>query len=311
MNPDVSKLLAMLSYRRPAGSESEKQFIKRFIAPLGTTEDKFGNHMITIGKDKPTVLWSCHTDSVHRQDGFQKLSWNGKHIALPKGSKSNCLGADDAAGVWILMQMIEAKVPGLYIFHRSEEIGCIGSSSIAMETPEVLDGIRIAVAFDRRGTDSVITHQGQRCCSDAFANSLAKQLPKRFRLDATGVLTDTRIYMPLVDECSNVSVGYWDEHSPTETLDVEHLLELRDHMVAIDQTSLVIERSCSDYVPYVKKPYQPYKQSSMFDDDIEPKNIQDLVWMYPRRVADFLEDNGITFDVLLEEINNRDRRVAV
>jgi hypothetical protein len=229
---------------------------------------------------------------------------DGQFIRLPKKSKSNCLGADCAAGVWIMMEMIKAKVPGLYVFHAAEEIGCVGSRSIVDKTPDLLANIKAAIAFDRKGYDSVITHQRSRCASDAFGNSIAAQLPARFKNDPTGVLTDTKMYMFLVPECSNISVGYFDEHRATERLDVNHLFELRDHMIKIDASKFVIERD-----PKQKEEQPKYTYSGSHGSfgglgsiggslRLDPKTIYDLVYRYPNIIATLLEESSVTFDQL-------------
>jgi hypothetical protein len=245
-------------------------------------------------------LWSSHTDSVHSKDGYQRIEVRDGIISLPKKSKSGCLGADDAAGNWGMMEMIKAKVPGLYVFHFAEEIGCKGSGGIANETPEFLDGIQSAIAFDRRGFTSVITHQRSRTASDNFARSVAAQLPKRFKPDPTGVLTDTKIYMGIVPECSNLSVGYQHEHSAFETLDTNHLFELRDHMVKIDASKFLIERD-----PKAKPPKLSWGSGASSLSRLAPKSIEDLVWSYPAQVAAFLDENGVTFEELHDDIQVR------
>jgi len=62
---DLETIISMLSFRRPADSASELEFIKKFVVPTGAQRDKYGNWCLNIG-DAPTVLWSSHTDSVHR-----------------------------------------------------------------------------------------------------------------------------------------------------------------------------------------------------------------------------------------------------
>jgi Peptidase family M28 len=294
----------MLSFRRPAGSKSEAAFTERFLKPLGVKRDKFGNHVLVVGDENPSILWSSHTDSVHTVAGFQKVDYDGQYLRLPEKSKSNCLGSDDAAGVWIMMEMIKAKVPGLYVFHAAEEIGCIGSRSIAKKQPDFLANIKAAIAFDRRGTDSVITHQGSRCCSDNFGNSLRAQLPQRFKLDPTGVLTDTKIYMGIVPECTNVSVGYYSEHHPEEKLDVEHLFELRDYMVKVDSSKFEIERD-PKAVP-AKPKYSSgsgLSQLSLLRYRREPESIYDLVYWHPKIIAELLEKLDVSFDELRDYID--------
>jgi hypothetical protein len=297
---DLETIISMLSYRRPAGSASEMEFIKRFIIPLGAKMDKHGNWRLTIGEN-PTVLWSSHTDSVHSKEGYQKVDYDGKFITLPVNSKSNCLGADCAAGVWIMSEMIKAKVPGLYMFHFAEEIGCVGSHAIVDKEPGLLKDIQAAIAFDRRGTAEVITHQGVRTASDAFASSMASQLPARFKPSDKGMLTDTKHYRGLVSECTNLSVGYYNEHQAHEALDVGHLIELRDHMVKIDQSKFVIERD-----PLA--PDKSKKSMKSIGSSIgsyrrrKEETLRDLVWHHADHVAAFLENQGVTFDQLHDVI---------
>lgn len=287
---DLQTITSMLTYRRPAGSQTEASFIDRFLTPLGVKKDQFGNHLLAIGDD-PSVLWSSHTDSVHSTDGFQRVFLrNEKFLMLPIGSESNCLGADCAAGVWIMMEMIKYKVHGLYIFHAAEEIGCLGSRAIAKKTPHILSNIKAAIAFDRRDVASVITHQGQRCCSDAFGRSLAGQLPGTYKLDPTGILTDTKMYTDLIPECSNISVGYYREHTSNEILDVNHLFALRDHMVTINPDLFVVERSPKPKALVSSTSGQPWNAD-------DPQSIYDLVYSHPSYVAAFLENEcGMTFD---------------
>lgn len=197
----------------------------------------------------PSVLWSSHTDTVHRKGGSQRIRYDRKTatVSLDPSSGSDCLGADCAAGVWLMLELIRANVPGRYVFHRAEEIGGHGSSYIAKQTPELLDGIRAAIAFDRRGTDEIITDQCVgKCASTDFAWSLAKQLGPRFRPSSWGSFTDVANYAGQVPECVNVAVGYDNEHSARETLDVAHLLTVRAALLDLDPAALVISREPGD-----------------------------------------------------------------
>lgn len=152
----------------------------------------------------------------------------------------NQLGADDGAGIWLMLNMIEAKVPGRYIFHRDEEIGGFGSRHIRDNEPNLLDGISHAIAFDRRGTGSVITHMlYERCCSDRFARSLCRVLDMRHSLDDSGGFTDVTQYADLIPECTNISVGYMNEHQTSEKLNYFYLHTLRDKLLAVSWSALI------------------------------------------------------------------------
>lgn len=301
MHSSEAELITMLTARRPAWSKTERKFIKTHLVPLGVTSDAFGNLYKRIGE--APVLWSCHTDTVHSQGGNQTLCVTNDVVRLAD-KQSNCLGADDTAGMWLMMEMIRAGKPGLYIFHRAEEIGGQGSDYIASETPELLSGIKFAIAFDRRGTGSIITHQaGGRCCSDAFANSLSKALGMTHHKDSGGTFTDTANYTALIGECCNVSVGYDNEHSAKERLDLAYLRRLRTALLSFDWQALEYERFPGDPDPDDLDEWLEREQWA--DENARrygPQSLLGLVRDHPEEIADWLEEYGITADEIAAAI---------
>lgn len=253
------KALEILTYKRPAGSATNHDFNKKFlIEEIGASYMKgVGNVIKIIPKEdgsESKTLFSCHTDTVHSQGGRQVVSYDqdldAAYVEPTPGQKwGECLGADNGAGVFILMQMVKAKIPGTYLFHFGEEKGCIGSKEIAQESAEWLAKFDRAVAFDRRNNTSVITKQrSSRCCSDEFGLALGKMLNDacadfKYVNDPTGVWTDTASYTAIIPECTNVSVGYMSEHSDQETLDLEHLMRLRDAVLKVDWEALPTKRN--------------------------------------------------------------------
>lgn len=239
--PECEQLLTMLTYRRPERSRSEGKFIRRFLIPLKLLVDQYGNYYKRIGTDP--ILWSCHTDTVHDEKGMLAVGFDGDEVGISDKDKSNCLGADDTAGIWLMVQMIKANKPGLYIFHRDEEHGRKGSQFISKSMTKQLKGIKFAVALDRKGQDSVITHQmGQRCCSTDFAKSMIDGLGLGFKEDDTGSYTDTASYVDLIPECTNLSVGYTGAHTRFERLNLAFIFRLRKALLALDVTKLVEKR---------------------------------------------------------------------
>lgn len=246
-------LLTMLSYRRPMDSATEGEYRAEYLHDLPSmTSDPYSNlHAVLPRHDGSTsrVLWSCHTDTVHRDDGRQPVAVTGQYMQLAHGADSNCLGADDTVGVWIMREMILAGVPGHYVFHHGEERGGIGSGDVTRYEPERFADALYAIAFDRRGTTDVITHQaGGRCASDAFAHSLARQLRPvaKYRPSAEGVYTDTAEYAHIVPECTNVSVGYEHEHSTRERVDYWHAIALLVTLCRFDETKLIDVRDLDE-----------------------------------------------------------------
>lgn len=244
-NEEFTTLFDILSLRRGCFGEGERELITKYIIPTGATCDSYGNYYLRIGNDP--VMWSCHTDTVHEasEKGRQRLLRGADYIGLAEDD--TCLGADNGAGVWLMLEMIKAGKQGLYVFHRNEEHGGAGSRYAAMHNREKFQGIQFAIAFDRRGTDSIITHQcWQRCCSDRFARALRDHLGiAGMRLDDGGVFTDTANYVDIIPECTNLSVGFYWEHTPQETLNLMHLRKLREAILALDINELPVIRDPS------------------------------------------------------------------
>jgi hypothetical protein len=329
--PRIKELLQMHTYMRPGGSATEKKFCNVYLRGLGCYRDEAGNYIVRIGGPNPTVLWSSHTDTVHRTEGKQKLTFGGGFLTLADDEKRReCLGADCTVGVWIMRQMILRKIPGLYIFHAFEETGGIGSRFIASKTPDLLKGINYAIAFDRKGISSVITHQMSRCASDEFGAALATALntPGKFTTDDSGTFTDTANYTGLIPECTNISVGYWGQHGATECLDVGFADHLLNRMCSLDVNSLPVKRdpNASDeyrwdsydggygygYGYRSRGKYQApsstshntrgssFRSTGVYDGDYtDSDELIDLVYLckqYPGVVARFLLANGFTAD---------------
>jgi hypothetical protein len=165
-----------------------------------------------------------------------------------------CLGADDGAGCALLMHLLHAQIPAYYIFTQGEERGGIGAKYLADYSPELLSEFDRAIAFDRRGIDSVITHQGYgRCCSDDFASALSAELCADGVLmylgDDTGVYTDTAEFVDVIPECTNISVGYMNEHSDRETLDLHHFTALAAAVLKIKWDTLPTTRDPKEKEP--------------------------------------------------------------
>lgn len=218
------------------------------------TVDALGNIILDIGKPKIDfrTVFSCHMDTVHTDANAQlglmytlaadKPDDEGMVYAFSKYKNKegvdmivpSILGADDKIGMYIMLRLIENKTPGRYIFHVGEERGGIGSRHIASKTPEVLKGMRRAIAFDRANyTDTIAFQAGSRCSSTEFSTALANEINDNlstrqlmFKPDVRGVWTDTANYVDLVSECCNISVGYFQQHGTQEHFDSVWLLDI-------------------------------------------------------------------------------------
>ena len=309
---DIESLMAMLETKRPHKSKAESKFIDDWIIPLGVEVDSFGNLYKRIPGDGDSILWSSHTDTVHKSGGRQAIRKSQGIITLSARAKANCLGADDTAGVWLMREMIKGGKPGLYVFHRAEEIGGLGSDYIATHGRDLLKGIQVAIALDRKGYQDVITFQGSRGCSDIFAESLAAGLDMNFRADDSGLFTDTANYTHVIPECTNLSVGYFAQHSKHESLDSEFLIALRHKLIALDTSKLIVARD-----PDSKAEYPDDGLDSMIEfsddwatskpgldqyDDSDSGVMARAIANHPEAIARLIEQYGIGVDEILQAV---------
>jgi len=267
---EVKRIREMLSYRRPARSKTESEFISRYIDNVPDIyQDEYGNRLLLESDSK--VIISCHTDSVHHIPGKQVLNVSHQNImSLHKHEHvSNCLGADDAAGVYAALRMIEAGVKVNYIFHRDEESGGRGSAWLAQEYSEWLSTFDICLALDRRGTNDVIVSQSWgMSASEEFSKGLALQLGMEHKA-ADGIFTDSANYVDLIPECSNLSIGYQHEHTTRETLDLNYLERVIGALVSVDWTK----------VPVAREPGQEWPEIE-FEDERELRDADVPDWLY-------------------------------
>jgi len=253
---DIKKTFLKLTER--TYTDGTEDMVIKLLPKFKFNRDKFGNYYIIVKKKDRSfsdTMFTCHLDTVYTDLYYGIYEVDIKHVIDGDFIKTNeytNLGADDKAGMVIMLNMINEKVPGLYYFFQGEETGRIGSSKLSaifndLVTASKLPKINRCIAFDRSGYEMVITHQKKlRCCSDEFANELAKQLNGYgfwYRLDTEGGRTDSYQFIDLVPECTNISVGYFYEHTVFEKQDIEFL----------ELLSVVATKINWDNLPIVKK----------------------------------------------------------
>jgi len=297
----------MLRYKRGHLSPGEALFIEKYIADVPDMHrDVPGNYYISIAHPDgtpSTTAFSCHLDTVHfGGNGFYVRSQSGndedailqtigyddkRQIFFVNDPGSNCLGADDTAGIFLLLRMIRQEIPGLYLFHRGEEKGGIGSKDIANNNRELLDGIERVIAFDRKDDRSVITHQrGRQCCSMEFAQALGEQLGTRWFPDPTGSFTDSANYMDFIPECTNLSVGYRHQHTENEMQCMKTLLSLVDNVQNVKWDELPTKRDPSPPKIYslpTRSAPKPVQETLFDNEELTPEWIKshpDEVYLY-------------------------------
>ena len=244
-----STFLSLVTKTYPHGLEDE---VLQFLPELD--KDLVGNYYKIIGS-KPTTMFTCHLDTADRKQGITRLysiqEDGQEHIIT---DESTILGADDKSGTTVMLYLMANNVPGLYYFFIGEERGGIGSHALADVYDEVdyLKEIKRCVSFDRRKTISVITAQaGGRCCSDDFGQALCDAYNAsglNLKIDPTGVYTDSASFIDHIPECTNVSVGYYNEHTGKEKQNMDYLIDLCKASVSVDWDKLPTTRNLEDKI---------------------------------------------------------------
>jgi hypothetical protein len=291
--------------------------IREYLAPA-LEVDGYGNRFAVVyakdehGKDVdtlPDIMFTAHMDTVHSKsrgpldtinlveisgitDPKYAPEYNGMIMATDINHQntrhSSVLGADDKVGIYVLISMANARIPGVYYFFKDEESGREGSTWLLKNKPEWLKKFKAVVSMDRKGYTDVITKQrGAVCCSDDFAEAISSQLNAcsgiGVGVDYTyapcphGAYTDSATFTGVIPECTNISVGYFDQHSASERFDIIWLINAFIPAIKrVDWANLPIKR----VIPVVTSPptyTSPYTYTSAsnvtnFPSDADPKS---------------------------------------
>lgn len=238
-----STFLSLVTKTYPMGHETE---VLEFLPKL--EQDPFGNYFKVISGDD-TTMFTSHLDTADMVQKPTKLLSkvvDGDEYIFTDGS--SILGADDKAGITVMLYMMAHNIPGIYYFFVGEERGGIGSGDLAREYDsfDFLANVTKCISFDRRKTGSIITSQyGRVCCSNDFGSALAREYNKgglNLSVDPTGVFTDSASLMDDIAECTNVSVGYNNEHTTDEIQNMTYLIKLCEASLNVNWKELPITR---------------------------------------------------------------------
>jgi hypothetical protein len=295
----INTFLDMLAI--PRGNKAQQQlFIDKYIKPLKPIIDNYGNCFVFVG-DNAQCLFTSHVDTVHSPKCESVPVYVDKSVRFAMVDKfkqknvgANCLGADCTSGISIMLEMIGQGITGAYAFFLDEESGLLGSNHFAKAyssdaLPSELDGkfksIDHVISFDRYGTDSVISHQsGENTASLAFCNELANRINRaggfNFKPDDGGSYTDSYALRHIFKNCTNLSVGYYSQHTPSERQDLKFLEKITKVYCSIDWQDLPV----GDRINEAYELYKEYDEIEYILDD-----VRDLLLSRPEVINEMYE----------------------
>ena len=186
------------------------QLIKSKYDNVIATKD----YIIAIG-DIPIAL-VAHMDTVFKfpvsdlyYDQRKGVLWS------PEG-----LGADDRAGIFAIIKILQDGLRPSVILTTGEEDGGVGACAICDKYPECpIEGLKYMIQLDRRGTNDCVFY-------DCYCPEFVDYVESFGFCERWGSFTDISFLMPQWQTVGvNLSVGYEDEHSKQEILNINPLFD--------------------------------------------------------------------------------------
>lgn len=169
------------------------------------------------------VLLCAHMDTVHRVQPVEaSIYWDSQKNALwsPDG-----IGADDRAGIFNIIRLIDAGYRPNVLFTHDEEIGGVGASKFVSD---VLGGKKrylekrvrqsgFAIQFDRHGFSEAVYYDLDSEMFEEYISSFGYETQ-------IGSFTDISTICPAFGFAGvNVAAGYTDEHTNHEILHIDEM----------------------------------------------------------------------------------------
>lgn len=164
-------------------------------------------YIVAVG-DIPVAL-VAHMDTVFDSPSSEVYYDMRKGICWsPDG-----LGADDRAGVFAILNLLQRKLRPSVILTLGEEQGGKGATALAERTCPI-PNLKYMIELDRQGENDAVYYQ---CYSPTFMSYVEDY----GFLEKHGSYSDITFLMEKWQICGvNLSIGYKNEHSYSEILDV-------------------------------------------------------------------------------------------
>lgn len=196
-----SQLLSMLRTWIKKNYPKDKIIITNdYIVAEGDIPIALSAHLDTVGDAPPEDIY---------YDPKKKVMWSPQ-----------LMGADDRAGVYAIIQIIQAGYRPCIIFSTDEEQGCLGASTLVQENPICpLENLKAIFQLDRRGREDSVYYNCNNPDFEEYVNKFGFTT-------AYGTFTDISVIAPAWGVAAvNLSIGYEDEHTKLEILHTDWMWE--------------------------------------------------------------------------------------
>lgn len=173
-------------------------FTKDYLVAIGDIPIALVAHMDTVFKTPVSDLY---------YDQRKGVLWS------PEG-----LGADDRAGVFAILKILQEGFRPSVIFTTDEEQGGLGASALA-QIPCPIPNLKYMIELDRRGSNDCVFY-------DCYCPEFVNYVESFGFCEKWGSFSDISFLMDEWLVCGvNLSIGYENEHSYTEQLFIGSLFD--------------------------------------------------------------------------------------
>jgi len=193
--------------------------------------DIHGNIYVVKGTADTYPCVCAHTDSVVTDEFSVNLHKVGNQLRIdgrdPHTGQSRGIGADDKAGVFVCLELLEQLPILKVVLFASEEFGCVGSRSC---DPNFFDDVGYAIEFDCPGSNHITHYCNGVALFDKkgeffsqIKTPLTELMGREPRL-CSHTYTDVWALKTNFDfSCINISTGYYNYHTNNEYVIVEQV----------------------------------------------------------------------------------------
>lgn len=267
----MKTLLKLYSFESVHNTSDEKalaDWLEEWFVKHEVEYTRDGDNFYKLDQYQEPIL-SAHLDQVKTNGKAEHFYLTpDKHIiAYNKDWERTSLGGDDKNGVWIILKMLEKKLPINFIISAGEEVGCVGIKQL--DTGKVLDKIKEldtwCIVLDRRGSNDVLDSGSGSTYCKTLAQDICNYLGDMSV--TSGSLSDTATICEYC-ESVNMSVAYEKPHQAEEHTNWIRLQCICDY----------VEQLCTDFVHYPTDPsvyvkktwyYNNSKKGKKYEDDYE------------------------------------------
>lgn len=242
--------LTQNSIRRALYNYLKKRYKKVIVAPeylyaVGEIPIALVAHMDTVFSSPPEDIY---------YDERKGVCWS------PDG-----LGADDRAGIYAILTILKHGYRPSVIFTADEEIGAVGASQLIEDIKSPESELKYIIQLDRRGTNDCVFY-------DCDNRDFIEYIENFGFVETFGSFSDISVICPAWEIAGvNLSIGYKDEHSISETLRVGAMLN------TIRKVENMLDAKDIPFFEYIEYSYtnnswnyyfqRERKRSYWYDDD--------------------------------------------